>query len=1012
MSFISLTAGNRSMQGVSTTDILQGVYNFQENSVIYGPGAGAKISYTDQPSQHNILYGHQVLANTTNAQQNIIYGYQAGYLQQPRSIANLLIGYQVGYLHQGNYNLMVGNYTGYNMLGNNSSNNTFIGHYSANVLQTSTMNVFLGYNAGRNHGDGSFSTYIGADAGAVGSTTLTRGSRNTAVGCGAQANGGYSISLGTEIDNSGAFSIVLGNRIQNTGDRSLIWMVTDSNSIFNNTTHDYLNIQHTIVGYSNPVTNTYDLEIRSGRLSIQSLLTFSNDITLAGHNLYVTNGGTATFNSGITVAQTCFLSNVKLTGVLSAQTNDEPFSQRSNLTVLGVTSLSNALNVTGPSRFVDTITLDNALVMRTGTLSNEPSVATFNIYANETRLRSTITRVDGQFILTSGQIFNNPFLNTLEVNAIETHITGNFLTVNGQLRWRNPNGGVLSNASSTLDIYGNDTRFFGSKVTIGGKLELRGSLSNGATSLQGLSIYGGNTTYIYSPSVYMDGTVVLGNGTLSNSTGVTHCTIYGGRETRLVSESIVIDGNLVAESGQLSNAAPSEEMYLYGGKKLNLVGDDVIIHGNFSVRSNITLNNLVVNGALSNAQGSPMLSIYGGPETRVYSDVLATTGRLSVASNVVAQTFVTTQGILSNAVGVSTLDIYGGQETRFKSPLVTVDGTLRVNGVLSNATGLTSLTIQGGQETRLQSSLITVTSNLTVVNQLSVLGGVLSNAPNAAAFTLYGGTETRFRSSKIVVDGDLAVRSNQILTVSTLSNAPNTTALSIYGAQDTRFYSSNVTIANGRLVALCGATFSNTTLVEPFFGSAFIAELSNSILSNIYTSNEPWGHLVYSLGSHVVGHSNIPIVAYTNEIAQRTVLGVVNRLDNDAEISLGHLRFQFQVNLPRVWIRTQGLGTIWVCNLNVDDNSKLDSLQVGDLLMPAGDIISINLTTNISVCGFAARQPDINSYPQRMSFTVAKLAQSIDFTNIPLTPSTTTDGSTNPARSYKKALVRCVYLCG
>lgn len=1084
MSFMSLTAGNRSMQGVSTTDTLQGVYNFQENSVIYGPGAGTKISYTDQPSKHNILYGHQVFANTTNAQQNIAFGYQAGYLQQPRSIANLLIGYQVAYLHQGNHNLMMGNYSGYNMVGFNSSNNTFIGHYSANSLQTSTMNVFLGYNAARNLGVGNFSTYIGAEAGSTGSTTLTRGSLNTAVGYSAQANGGYTISLGSEIVNSGTQTTVIGNRIQNTGDRSLIWIVTDSNSTFHNTQHDYLNIQHTIVGYSNAVTNTYDLEIRSDRLSIQSLLTFSNDITLAGRDLYVTHGGTATFNDRITVHGTTFLSDAQLTGILSAQTNDRPLVQRSNLTVLGVTSLSNALNVTGPSRFYnpvtiqgvlsnapglsaldvyapdlrlhsdairldgtlvmnngrisnlstlptldiyanethlhsDTLTLDGALIMRTGTLSNEPSVATFNIYATETRLRSTITRVDGQFVLTTGQIFNNPFLNTLDVFSIETRMRGELLTVDGQLHL---NRGVLSNAASlpTLDIYGNDTRFFGPKVTVNGTLELRGSLSNGsASSGQGLSIYGGSATYLYSPSVYVDGTIVLGNGTLSNLTGVTHCTIYGGEETRLVSDVVVIDGNLVCKSGQLSNADPSEEMYMYGGKTIHLVGDDVVVHGNFSVRSNITLNNLVINGALSNAAGLPMLSIYGGPETLLFSDVVTTTGHLTVASNLEAQMLVTNQGILSNAGGVSALDIYGGEETRFKNTSVTVDGTLTVKGVLSNAPGLTSLSIQGGQETLLQSALVTVTSNLTVANHLSLLGGVLSNAPDATAFTLYGGTETRLKSSKIIVDGDLAVHSNQVLTVSTLSNAPNTTSLSIYGAEDTRFYSSNVTLVNGTLVAQRGATFSNTTLLEPFFGSAFIAELSNLSIHDIYTSNEPWGHLVYSLGSNVDGASNVPLVAYTNEIAQRKVIGVVNRLNNDDEISLGHLRFQFQVPFPRVWIRTQGLGMIWVCDLNYLDNSTLDFLEIGDLLMPAGDIIPIHPSTNLSVLGFAVKQQDFNGEPLRMSYTVAKMAQHIYFGDIPLTPLNTTDGTTydgtNPGlnfKSYKKALVRCVYLCG
>jgi hypothetical protein len=178
-----------------------------ENSLI-GQEAGESIT----TGINNAFFGNQAGMNLTTGDDNIFLGYQSGYSNNSNDnvmignrsgfsnigYSNIFVGYDAGlYSNSTTHTTFIGNSAGYNMVGDD---NIAIGDNAGRDMNIEPLTheafgtVILGIDAGRNFG-GSGNTFLGYGSGSRWDGTSGAGDSNTFVG--AHAGAGGSSHLGT-----------------------------------------------------------------------------------------------------------------------------------------------------------------------------------------------------------------------------------------------------------------------------------------------------------------------------------------------------------------------------------------------------------------------------------------------------------------------------------------------------------------------------------------------------------------------------------------------------------------------------------------------------------------------------------------------------------------------------------------------------------------------------------------------------------------------------------------------
>lgn len=957
MSIVSVTAGTKTIQGISTTDGLSGIFTFEKQSAVFGTQAGSKINYNNTVTEHNILFGHQVVNNATIAARNTVIGWQAGFLQ-PTSIDNILIGYQVARQQYGQRVLMIGNQAGYNANAF-SSNNLFLGHLSGYALTNGTENCFLGTDSGKDLNQGSYNTCVGCSSGPDASTLATKGSYNTSLGYKSKCGGGDSIVIGANTKNQGALSTIIGNSVENTGNRCFLCVPNNAEApVYVNTRDDVLNVHNILLGECNESLQTYDVTLRGDRLLISGRTTMCNDLVLSGevtfsNGIQVVGGNTRfintdmvvtgtggltlqdsdlvlsgtsrpTFNNGISVLgsnATTFINSdlfmigssrpIFQNGISAFGTTPTTFSNNS-VVLVGTShaTLSNGLTVTG-ARGVTLTNTNLVLTGTTATLSNGVTVTG----APTTLINSDLILTSSHATFSNGATFAGPFPVVIEHADLE---------LRGSSRATFSNGAVFTGSTGTL--------FSDTDLVLAG--------SSHATFSNGATFTGLLPTTLENTNLILSGT---SRGTFSN--GAT----FTGSTTVFENADLHLYGT--------SRATLCNGLTVVGPSPAVLMDTDLQLTGT----SSATLcNTLLVAGTatfLGDVVGNFKGTFQGNVETtQTDADNLVVNSNLSVKGLGSFHSNVSVLGILeaNTLSNTNPIDIYSSHARIFGGDLSLMNGSL-VSSTLSNTGSLdvygASLNLRGGDvhipDGRLLAHAISNVSSISGSNTLSI------HAP-----------QTKINGGPLTTD---------VVVTQTLSNLAGTAELEIFpGADGARIH--------GKLTLT-----SDPSVFNPTARAGYICELSNDPGLSIQT---PDGHIVIMTGSFADSTSNIPVVAYSHANEQKSVFGVIQ---SSCNVALGFVHYNIPLTNPYVWVQTRGVGKIWLSDINTDPMNPglLDALEVGDLL-----------TTSGILPGMAVKQLGTSC----TNSTVAKLCEPIDFATI----TEYTDASSN----YKKYLASCVYLCG
>ena len=123
---------------------------------------GDHAGYTNK-SDYNVFIGDQTGFSNDNGRYNLFMGFQSGY-DNVGGDGNLFLGYQSGHENtNGHRNVFIGYNCGYNNLG--GTDNLFLGNLAGQWSTTGGNNIFLGNQAGQGNYAGTNNVYIGYQAG-------------------------------------------------------------------------------------------------------------------------------------------------------------------------------------------------------------------------------------------------------------------------------------------------------------------------------------------------------------------------------------------------------------------------------------------------------------------------------------------------------------------------------------------------------------------------------------------------------------------------------------------------------------------------------------------------------------------------------------------------------------------------------------------------------------------------------------------------------------------------------
>lgn len=228
-SFVGYRSGNKNTTGSSNTffgdstglNNTSGSYNVfmgkdagysnvnSKSNVFIGEGAGKMSKHTaTYESSWNVAIG-TLAGYYNNGNYNVFLGQESGYYNE-RGSQNVFIGTGAGYYNDtASYNIAIGTSAGYNNMG---TAGVFIGNFAGFANEDASFNVLIGNNAGQATTTGEKNVVLGSDAG----YSNTTGTYNTFLGNLSGADnitGGWNIYVGNSAGEhaTGNYNTVMGN---------------------------------------------------------------------------------------------------------------------------------------------------------------------------------------------------------------------------------------------------------------------------------------------------------------------------------------------------------------------------------------------------------------------------------------------------------------------------------------------------------------------------------------------------------------------------------------------------------------------------------------------------------------------------------------------------------------------------------------------------------------------------------------------------------------------------------
>jgi len=353
-------------------------YNFNGWNTVIGSYIGIENSSTRQAST-----GVAWRCVAIGSEQYTSYN---GFGKNPRSPSECIsIGYRSQHKSWDNWNVSIGNYSLYNINGNNGEDDGLgYRHYTQ-------YNVALGHEAGTFGNNYSYNTFIGARADA----SLNDCSFNTAIGYNAKANAfRYCSAIGSGVVNTVADSIRLGRPADtvyidgNLNIHSGKITYENSTTTLNVNCYSVFNFEviladtlrcNSILLYPNEISQLTG--INTGQTIQSQLNSKANDTNVVHNSGDETINGIKTFNDGIILP--------------SASIADTALS--SNIPLINGTNNFSALNTfsNGLTLSAGTLTLPSASIADTALSSNIPLLNGTNTFTSTNTFQGEITATSG-----------------------------------------------------------------------------------------------------------------------------------------------------------------------------------------------------------------------------------------------------------------------------------------------------------------------------------------------------------------------------------------------------------------------------------------------------------------------------------------------------------------------------------------------------------------------------------------------------------------------------------------
>jgi hypothetical protein len=209
--FVGKNAGLSNETSVSNVFIGNGAGELAKHSAestgSYNVAIGTLAGYYNN-GRFNVFLGQEAGFYNEKGKQNIFIGMGAGYYNDTASF-NVAIGTDAGYNNMGKAGVFMGNFAGYDNLGDY---NVFIGNNAGQATTTGEKNVVLGSDAGYDNTTGTYNTFVGNLSGSSnisGSYNLYAGSEAGY----ASTVGEHNVYLGNYTGSSatGSYNTIVGN---------------------------------------------------------------------------------------------------------------------------------------------------------------------------------------------------------------------------------------------------------------------------------------------------------------------------------------------------------------------------------------------------------------------------------------------------------------------------------------------------------------------------------------------------------------------------------------------------------------------------------------------------------------------------------------------------------------------------------------------------------------------------------------------------------------------------------